>query len=84
MGRVRKTLRWTFSFGGTGVGSPFRAESSAESDARRVHELMEEQNDLLRRLVSGQEQRQQGAQLDSRALLDDALRDLDDRGGSFG
>ena len=43
MGRIRKTLRWTFSFGGTGAGSPIRAESSAERAAREHAELMKEQ-----------------------------------------
>jgi hypothetical protein len=55
MGRIRKTLRWTFSFGGTGAGSPIRAESSAERAAREHADLMREQNRLLaeqNRLVS--------------------------------
>jgi hypothetical protein len=56
MGRIRKTLRWTFSFGGTGAGSPIRAESSAERAAREHAELMKEQNRLLaeqNRMIAG-------------------------------
>jgi len=47
MGRIRKTARWTFSFGGTGAGSPIRAESSAESAARETNRLLAEQNRIL-------------------------------------
>jgi len=72
MGRIRKTMRWTFSFGGTGAGSPIRAESSAEQAARRTHELLEEQNALLQQIAP----RQQPPEVDSRALLDSALADM--------
>jgi hypothetical protein len=56
MGRIRKTLRWTFSFGGTGAGSPIRAESSVEQAAREHAELLREQSRLLaeqNRLIAG-------------------------------
>jgi hypothetical protein len=46
MGRIRKTLAWTFSPGGNMKG-PIRAESSAERAAREQAELLREQNRLL-------------------------------------
>jgi hypothetical protein len=46
MGRIRKTLAWTFSPGGSMKG-PIRAESSAERAAREHAELLREQNRLL-------------------------------------
>lgn len=57
MGRLRKLARWTFSSGGTGLGSPIRAESSAEEAARQQRELLAEQNRLIaeqNRLIAGQ------------------------------
>jgi hypothetical protein len=42
MGRIRRSLRWTLSFGGTGAGSPIRAESSAEQAAREQTALLRE------------------------------------------
>jgi hypothetical protein len=39
MGRIRKTLRWTFSVGGGGP-SPIRAESNAEQAAREQTALL--------------------------------------------
>lgn len=46
MGRIRKTLAWTFSPGGNMKG-PIRAESSAERAAREQAKLLQEQNRLL-------------------------------------
>lgn len=46
MGRIRKTLAWTFSPGGSMKG-PIRAESSAERASREQAELLREQNRLL-------------------------------------
>ncbi len=43
MGRFRSLARWTFSVGGTDGLSPVRRESSAESAARKTHELLAEQ-----------------------------------------
>ncbi len=44
MGRIRKTLRFLSA---PGVGSPIRAESSAEQAAREAKEQLAEQNRLL-------------------------------------
>ncbi len=47
MGRMRKTLRWTFSFGGTGLGSPIAKESDRTMLMREQNRLIRIQNELL-------------------------------------
>ncbi len=46
MGRIRKTLAWTLSPGGSMHGL-VKPESSAEESARETRALLEEQNRLL-------------------------------------
>jgi Short C-terminal domain len=53
MGRIRKTLAWTFSPGGNMKG-PIRAESSAERAAREAAEAQKAQADEHRRLLEEQ------------------------------
>jgi hypothetical protein len=73
MGRVRKTLRWTFSFGGTGAGSPIAAESDGDRLLREGNELLRQQNDLISELTASPPE----PTPDTRALLDEALRSID-------
>jgi len=47
MGRVRKLARWTFSFGGTGWGSPIAAESTRERLLREQNQLLARQTRLM-------------------------------------
>ena len=57
MGRIRKTLAWTFSPGGDMRG-PVRAESSAERAAREAAEAQQVQaRDQLRLLAAGPRRR---------------------------
>lgn len=71
MGRIRKTLAWTFSPGGSMKG-PIRAESSAERAAREHAELIREQN----RLLAEQNRLLGGGENDEPKSLDDRLEVL--------